>query len=306
MELRHLRYFVTVAEEHNISRAALILRVAQPSLSRQLSDLENEVGVPLMERGRHGVRLTAAGREFHRRAKVLLAEARQATEAARQAGGAMAGRLAIGFLSALQLDHLLPVVRAFRAENAQVDLTFSHATHEAQIAALQDGDLDIAFLDLSQPPAGCDHAVIWRIPFEVVMPEDHPLAKRKTVKLRDLSGENFVFCTREARPVFHDAYFRLCANAGFRPHVVQEVGGYPSTMLALVAMGVGLSVLPRFERAENIRGIVWCPLADQQFWIDFSLIWSRVSPPPPVQAFTSLARRMLPVTGPARGAVIEL
>ena len=275
MELRHLRYFVAVAGERNITRAAALLRVAQPSLSRQLSDLEDEIGVKLLDRGRHGVTVTAAGREFHRRAKMLLADATRAADAARVAGGSIAGRLTIGFPTALHLDYLAPVLRVFRDKHPRVEPVFSYGLQKSQMKGLREGTLDVAYVNLPSPLDGLEHCVIWRVPFKVVMPETHRLARRKTLDFRDLTGEDFVFCTRESRPEFYDEFFRHCANAGFRPHVVQEVGGYPSTMLALIGAGVGLSVLPHFERAEGIRGIVWCPLARPKLWADFALAWPR-------------------------------
>ena len=306
MELRHLRYFVAVAEERNITRAAGRLRVAQPALSRQLSDLENEVGVKLLERGRHGVNLTAAGREFHRRAKALLADAARAADAARIAGGAMAGRLTLGFPTGLHLDHLSPVIRAFREKHPRAEFVFTHALPAAQLKGLRDGSLDVAFVNLPGPLTGMEHCVVWRVPFAVVLPENHHLARRKSLEFKDLAGEGLVFCTRESRPDFYDEFFRHCSNAGFRPQVVQEVGGYPTTMLALIGLGVGLSVLPHFERAEGIRGIVWRPLARPKLWTDFALVWPKKAAAPLLREFVVLAQQMLGVEEKPGGSVAGL
>ncbi|MCX6868872.1 MAG: LysR family transcriptional regulator, partial [Verrucomicrobia bacterium] len=299
MELRHLRYFVMVAEERNITRAAARLRVAQPALSRQLSDLEEEVGVKLLDRGRHGVNVTTAGREFHRRVKAVLADAARAADAARIAGGAIAGRLTLGFPTGLHLDHLSPVIRAFRAKHPRAEFAFIHQLPAAQLKSLREGSLDVAFVTLPGPLAGMEHAVVWRVPFAVIMPETHRLARRKSLEFKDLAGEDFVFCTRESRPEFYDEFFRHCTNAGFRPQVVQEVGGYPTTMLALIGLGVGLSVLPHFERAEGIRGIVWRPLARPKLWVDFALVWPRKTASPLLREFVTLAQQMLGVAAAA-------
>lgn len=303
MELRHLKYFVAVAEERNITRASGRLRVAQPALSRQLSDLENELGVKLLDRGRHGVHLTAAGREFHRRAKALLADASRAADAARIAGGVISGRLTVGFPTGLHLDHISPVIRAFREEHPRSEFVYSHALPEAQIKGLRDGSLDVAFVNVAGPLQGMEHCVVWRVPFEVVMPENHRLARKKTLDFKDLAGEDFVFCTRESRPVFYDEFFRQCANAGFRPQVVAEVGGYPTTMLALVGLGTGVSVLPHFERAEDIQGIVWRPLVRPKLWTDFALVWPRKAASPMSREFTEMAHHMLGVESAGAGSV---
>lgn len=306
MELRHLRYFVTVAEERNITRAAGKLRVAQPALSRQLSALEEEVGVKLLERGRHGVNVTAAGREFHRRAKAVLADAARAADAARIAGGAMAGRLTLGFPTGLHLDHLAPVILAFRDKHPRAEFSYAHHLPEAQLKGLRDGSLDVAFVNLPGPLHGMEHAVVWRVHFEVCLPAKHRLARRKSLEFNDLTGEDFVFCTRESRPEFYDEFFRHCANAGFRPQVVQEVGGYPTTMLALIGLGAGLSVLPHFERAEGIRGIVWRPLARPKLWTDFALVWPRKAASPLLREFVLLAQQMLGVAAATGGSVVGL
>ncbi len=303
MELRHLRYFVTVAETRNITRAAERLRVAQPALSRQLSDLESELGVKLLDRGRHGVNVTAAGREFHRRAKAVLADAARAADAARIAGGSIAGRLTLGFPTGLHLDHLGPVIEAFRKQHPRVECGFVHGLREPQMKALREGTIDVAFVDVPGRLHGMDHCVVWRVPFEVVMPEKHRLAKRKSLEFGDLAGEDFVFCTRESRPDFYDEFFRHCANAGFRPQVVQEVGGYPTTILALIGLGVGLSVVPHFERVEGIRGLVWRPLAKPKLWSDFALVWPRKVGSPLLQAFIELARQMQGLAPSPAGAV---
>ena len=306
MELRHLRYFVTVAEERNITRAAARLRVAQPALSRQLSDLEDEVGVKLLERGRHGVNVTTAGREFHRRAKAVLADAARAADAARIAGGAIAGRLTLGFPTGMHLDHLSPVIRAFRENHPRAEFSFIHQLPAAQLKNLREGSLDVAFVTLPGPLAGMEHTVVWRVPFAVTLPETHRLTRRKSLEFNDLAGEDFVFCTRESRPEFYDEFFRHCGNAGFRPQVVQEVGGYPTTMLALIGLGVGLSVLPYFERAEDIRGVVWRPLAHPKLWVDFALVWPRKAASPLLREFVTLAQRMLGVEAAAGGSVAGL
>jgi len=306
MELRHLKYFVAVAEERNITRAAVRLRVAQPALSRQLSDLENEVGVKLLDRGRHGVKVTVAGREFHRRAKTVLADAARAADAARIAGGAIAGRLTLGFPTGLHLDHLAPVIRAFRETNPRAEFNLIHSLPAAQLKSVRDGSLDVAFVTLPGPLYGMEHCVVWRVPFAVVMPENHRLARRKSLEFKDLAGEDFVFCTRESRPEFYDEFFRRCANAGFRPQVAQEVGGYPTTMLALVGLGVGLSVLPHFDRAEGIRGIVWRPLARPKLWSDFAIVWPKKATSPLLLEFVVLAQQMLGVAAAEGGCVAGL
>ena len=181
MELRHLRYFVAVAETRNITRAAVRLRVAQPALSRQLADLEGDLGLKLFDRGRLGVTLTPAGREFHRRARALLADADRAVDAARVAAGAITGRLTLGFPTALHLDYLGPVIAEFRKAHPRVEFSFVHGLRETQLRGLREASIEVGFVNVPGPMYGMDHCVVLRVPFRVVMPAKHRLARRKSL-----------------------------------------------------------------------------------------------------------------------------
>lgn len=294
MELRHLRYFVAVAEELNFTHAAARLRVAQPALSSQVKDLEHELQASLFERGRRGVQLTRAGRALYPRARALLSQAAEAANEARTAAGLITGTLTFGFPSGLHLNYLAPALKAFRKAHPKVELDFEHGVQREHLKALREGRLDIAFLILPAALESLEHRSIWRVPYKVVLPQNHPLSKRKSFILSDLRAHDFVFCTRESRPEFYDEFFRQCANAGFRPRVVKEVGGYPTNMLGLISIGVGLSVLPHFEQVESFRGLVWRPLVKPALWTDFALVWRRASSPT-VEAFISVAEKIYPL-----------
>jgi DNA-binding transcriptional LysR family regulator len=301
MELRHLRYFVAVAEELNFTHAAIRLRVAQPALSSQIKDLEQELEASLFERGRTGVQLTRAGKAFYTRARNILAQAAEAANAARTAAGTITGSLVIGFPSGLHLNYLTPVIEAYKKSWPKVAFDFFQGLNGQQLKALRDGRIDVAFVTLPAPMDGCSHQVIWRVPFKVVLPPKHPLAKRTAFDLADLRGEDFVFCTRESRPEFYDEFFRQCANAGFRPRVVKEVGGYPTNMLGLISVGAGIGVLPHFQGVEQIRGIVWRTLSKPKLWTDFALVWRRPATSPVVEEFATAAQKKFPVPpDPAR------
>ncbi len=275
MELRHLRYFVAVAEELNFTHAAAKLRLAQPALSRQIRALEEELQTSLFERTHSGVLLTHAGRTFLPRARAILSAADDAANEARTASGVISGRVTIGYPTGLHLNYLAPVIASFRKAHPRVELDFFHGLPPEQLKALAEATIDIGFVTFPVRLDGFGHRVIWRVPFEVVLPMRHPLAKRRSFELRDLRNEDFVFCTRESRPEFYDEFFRQCANAGFRPRVVKEVGGYPTTMLGLVSVGVGVGVLPHFREAERIRGITWRPLVKPRIGVEFALVWRR-------------------------------
>jgi DNA-binding transcriptional LysR family regulator len=273
MELRHLRYFVAVAEELNFTRAAARLRVAQPALSSQIKDLEEELRATLFQRGHAGVQLTQAGKALFPRARAILAQAAEAANEARTAAGAITGTVSLGYPSGIHLNHLAPLIARFRRAQPKVTLEFTHALPAQQLKALREGRIDVAYVNLPAALDGLERQVIWRVPFKVVLPKTHPRAGTASFELVDLRGEDFVFCTRDSRPEFYDEFFRQCANAGFRPRVVKEVGGYPTNMLGLVSVGAGISVLPHFEKAERISGLVWRSLTKPELWWDWALVW---------------------------------
>ena len=294
MELRHLRYFVAVAEELNFTHAGARLRVAQPALSSQIKDLEEELQTRLFERKRSGVQLTRAGKIFYSRARAILADTARAANEARTAAGLITGSLAVGFMTGIHLNYLLPAIEAFRRAHPKVELDFFHGLPAQQFKALKEGHIDLAYVTFPAPVHDLATRVIWRVPFKVVLPRKHPLAKRSSFELADLRGEDFVFCTRESRPEFYDEFFRQCSNAGFRPRVVKEVGGYPTTMLGLISAGVGVSVLPYFEKVERITGLVWRTLRKPKLWADFGLVWTADKPSPVLQEFLAVAEKIFP------------
>jgi DNA-binding transcriptional LysR family regulator len=304
MELRHLRYFVAVAEELNVTHAAARLHVAQPALSSQIKDLEREIEAQLFERRRTGVQLTRAGKAFYKRARSILAQSAEAVNEARTAAGTITGSLVLGFPSGLHLNYLARLIEAYRKAHPKVSFDFIQGINSQQIKALREGRADLVFITLPAPLEGCGCQVIWRVPFEVVLPKKHSLAKRANLELSELRSEDFVFCTRESRPEFYDEFFRQCANAGFRPRIVKEVGGYPTNMLGLISVGLGVSVLPHFEGVEQMRGIVWRRLIKPRLWTDFALAWRRPATSPVVEEFVAAAQKQFPPpVEPARAEV---
>jgi len=302
MELRHLRYFVAVAEESNFTHASARLRVAQPALSTQIKDLEHELQTTLFNRGRTGVQLTRAGKAFYQRARAILEQAAAAADEARAAAGAVTGSFVLGFPSGLHLNHLAPLVAAFRKSHPKVAIDFLHGLTTQQLKALREGRIDVAFVSLPVSLDQLEHQLVWQVPFKVVLPQRHPLAKQSAFELADLRGEDFVFCTRETRPEFYDEFFRHCANAGFRPRVVKEVGGYPTNMLGLISVGLGVGVLPHFEHVERIHGLVWRPLTKPKLTWDWAFAWRRQPTSRVVEEFVALADKFLPLSTESKRA----
>ena len=205
----------------------------------------------------------------------------------------ISGKLVLGFGSGLHLNFLAPVIEAFRKAHPSIEFDYFHGTGREQLKSLRAGRLDLAFVMSPEQTDGLEQRVLWRVPYKVVLPVSHPLARRKEFHLSDLRGEAFVFCTRESRPEFYDQFFRHCANAGFRPRVIKEVGGYPTNMLGLISVGAGISVLPHFEGIERITGLVWRPMIQPKLWVDSSLIWRQEPGSRAVEEFISTAQAIL-------------
>jgi LysR family hca operon transcriptional activator len=247
MELRHLRYFVAVAEEGSLTVAAeKRLHTAQPSLSRQIRDLEYEVGVPLLSRSVHGVELTAAGRALLDHARLALTQAEAAAEAARRAAQPSKQIFAMGFLTGQEVDWLPRATSVLRDELSNIEIRVS-SDHSAMLAdELQRGKIDIAFLRAEQVP-DLEFKLVATEPLVVVLPSDHRLAAREAIDPRDLVGETYIGISqvpRVLRAVIRD-YFK---RTGIEIVPALEIDNY-AMAISLVASTRGFALLP--ASAEN-------------------------------------------------------
>ncbi len=299
MELRHLRYFVAVAEELNFRRAAVRLRLAQPPLSTQVRQLEEEIGTRLLERNSHRVSLTAAGEVFLEECRNLLRSADDAASAARRAARGEVGRLAIGFVASLSQGVLPSVLRAYRQRYPQVELSLAEMDTSQQLEELSTGRLDLGFIGLGLPRAtpNLELAVVAEERLVAALPEDHPLARRRagrSLPLSALAQESFYLAARQNAPVFNPWLVVLCQQAGFQPNVVKEADR-PATLLAYVAAGFGVTVLPeQYSRMVN-SGVAFLPLARPVPRYRYCAAWRRQTGGlhlPVLEHFISTAREV--------------
>ena len=256
MELRHLRYFVAVAEELHFGRAAERLHMAQPPLSRQIRDLEREIGAELFNRVPRGAELTDAGVAFLPEARLTLAQAERAQRAAQRAARGEAGRLRVGFVEAAADSAVLPdVLGFFRLHLPDVGVSLFEMDAVQQADALRTGRIDLGVLHSVPPDAAQWLRVepVYAEPMVAALTHGHRLAARARVALGDLAAEAFVFFPRPAAPVLYDALIARCRTAGFSPRVMQEATGW-HTLAGLVAAGVG-TALSR-DRSHSYSGQV--------------------------------------------------
>jgi DNA-binding transcriptional LysR family regulator len=249
MELRHLRYFVAVAEELNFSRAAERLGIAQPPLSQQIKLLEGELGVPLFIRAHRRVELTDVGRALLNDARRTLVQAGRFVDIARRAARGEAGSLRLGFSSAALYTMVPAILRAFLARAPEVTLNLLERSSEEQIEMLAEGGIDAGFvrLPIVNPAPALSLRTIVREPLVVALSRGHRLAGRRAVALRALAGEPFIIVARSAARGLHDQILALCGRAGFEPAIAQEAAEV-STIVSLVSAGLGVAIVPASVR----------------------------------------------------------
>jgi DNA-binding transcriptional LysR family regulator len=277
MELRHLRYFVAVAEELHFGRAAERLRIAQPPLSRQIRDLDREIGTPLFERVPRGVELTPAGRAFLPEARLTLAQAERAQRSAQRAAKGETGRLRVGFVEAATHSGILPdVLSFFRAHLPSVGLSLFELDALRQAEAFQEGRIDVGLLH--SPPLDAARWLrvepIYREPVILALPKAHALASRARLTLGALAEETFVSFPRVVAPEMYDDIVARCRAAGFSPRIVQEAAGW-HTLASLVSAGVGVGFVPRSIAEFQQAGVVYRPVRALDVEMSLSAVWKR-------------------------------
>lgn len=258
MELRHLRYFVAVAEELHFGRAARRLNMAQPPLSRQIQDLEAELGFALFDRSSRHVDLTEAGREFLSGARGVFETLELATSAARRASLGASGRVSVGYISSLAYSGITELLRAFRTDHADLQITLRELSGKEQLEALKEGRLDVGFVRGAVDDPLLVAECVRREPLMVALPASHPLAAEARLELRQIAGEPYICCPRSRAPAYFDQVMRLCRDAGFTPRIVQEAPHVD--IVNLVAAGFGVSILPDSSRLAAVAGITFRPI----------------------------------------------
>lgn len=273
MELRHLRYFRAVAEELHFGRAARRLLIAQPPLSQQIRQLERELGVELLLRSTRSVELTPAGRAYLERTVRILDAVDDAADLARRVADGTTGRLTIGCVGSATYSLLPQLVRALAELIPDVDVRVrGEMLAPAQLVALTAGDIDLALL---RPPVidpGLSTTVIRRDSLLVALPEGHRLTHRKVLQLIHLQNEDFVAHAGGGRSVMGDFLTTLCADAGFTARVRHEVEE-TSTLVTLVAAGLGVAIVPAPTAALDIAGVVYRPLRPCSLGVDLVATW---------------------------------
>ena len=289
-DFRQLRYFVAVAEELHFRRAAARLHISQPPLSQQIARLEEELGCRLLSRTRRRVELTAAGEAFLRDARSMLDELDVAVATVRRIGTGQAGLLRVNFVGSALLSIVPGIIQRFRRGGPSVEVELHERSTLEQLRALTGGLIDVG---LVRPPIDVDESlateVVMRERTVAAIPSEHPLAKRSRISLRSLGAEPLVLFPRDQAPGFHDLLTGRLAATGRLPHVVQYAPEM-TTIIGLVAAGIGLSPVPASVAGLGLEGVTYRPLTGAPD-TELVAVTRAGDESPLVEAFLAEARR---------------
>jgi DNA-binding transcriptional LysR family regulator len=291
MELRHLRYFVAVAQHSNYSEASRRLHVAQPAISQTILNLEDELGVKLLFRTKRSVQLTAAGTVFLREAEEILRRADEARRKAQRAARGEVGSLGIGFFGTATAPILPSLVENYRAKFPDVELHLYELNPDLQLVAFDDGRIDLGF-SRPLPPArklGFEEETVYTDCLAAALPETHPLAKQKVVRLQSLANEPFVQFHRKGAPGLFDEVISSCRRVGFSPRVINEPD-FMATVMTLVESGLGVSLIPRCVRSLNRPHVAIRPITPKSAPIPLNAVWRKSDKNPALAAFLDILR----------------
>ena len=294
MELRHLRYFVAVAEELNFSRAAERLHIAQPPLSKQIRDLEAQLGVVLFNRTKRRVELTAPGQVFLEKVHQSIQSIEQAVEAVQRASREEIGRLSVGFNSSATYGVLPQILRGFRERYPQVELHLHELTTSQQLECLHQHQIDAGILYLPIESSALKVLSVIKETLVVAMPpESHPLAVSSQISIRALSREPFIIPPHRLGGGLYSKIMQFFQQSGFRPTVVQEAMQL-QTMISLVAGGVGVALVPASLQNLQRAGVVYRCLQELTSEVTIAIAWRQQDDGSPVlQKFIDAVRELV-------------
>jgi len=289
MELRHLRYFVAVAEELHFGRAAARLHLSQPPLSRQIRELEEEVGARLLQRDRRRVALTSAGAAFLAEAREILTRSQRAAERALRASRGELGAIDVGFVTSATTEAFAAILREFRRARPDVEVRLYDQMPQQQLDGLRAGRLDVGFLRLPVDDPLLRSECVWRDPLVLALPAEHPLAQKESVRWTDLAHEHFVSIPWQQSPGFQGVFHEACRAAGFVPEIKQYANDLP-TVIWLVSIGTGIAVVTAGLAGLLRSSVVIRPLEPPGPQVEMVVAWRRDEASPVVAAFLEVTR----------------
>lgn len=292
MELRHLRYFLALADELHFGRAAQALAISQPPLTVAIQQLEAEVGAPLFQRNSRGVKLTAAGQALVPHARAVLAQAQGALREAREVAQGQAGRLVIGFAGTVLYRGLPQMLARFQAAHPRLRFSLCELSSSEQVDDLLHDRLDAGFVHISQVPAGLAQILVSSQPFVACVPAGHALAQRQRIGVAALAGQPFALIAQAVSPDYHARIVNLCMASGFSAEGAHELRHWLS-VVSLVAQGLAVALVPAAMRQAGMAGVAFVPLEDADGVLpryDTHCLWRPGRDQPALAAFLEQVR----------------
>ena len=291
MELRHLRYFITVAEELNFSKAALRLYTAQPSLSQQIKDLEDDVGVRLLNRTKRKVELTEEGAVFLEQARLTLAQADKAVAMARQVSQAKQQLLRIGFVPVAEMKIFPYVLPNLRVQNPDLKIDLLSLNNVDQILGIKKGELDISFTRDNFQSDEIESKFVLREPLIFILPKEHPLAKYERIPVQALDGIDFIIPSDEQSKMLHDAILNFAKDHGIEFNIVQKADNILFNINS-IGIGLGCTILPGYIATLTMNNTVIRPLDVELPSLDLFVSYRKNSNSTAVQKFMDLLSKV--------------
>ncbi len=286
-DIRQLKYFIAVAETSHVGRAAELLNMSQPPLSRQIALLEQALNAQLFIRHPKGVALTPAGEQFLIDAKGVVAALDQACRNASQVAQGKAGELGVGFMMHTVYNIVPALTKAFMTQYPDIKLRLQEVVPSELIAQVQKGDVDAAIMLNPGPSKKLNHLRIREEAFCLAVPENHPLANRKIVEADDLENQPLIATPQRVAPILRDAVENYCARAGFAADVILETQ-LQQTIISLVAEGLGIAMVPEAMKNANVNGVVYRPLRNAPV-VEYVILWREDNINPALQRFLEVS-----------------
>jgi DNA-binding transcriptional LysR family regulator len=292
MELRHLRYFVAVAEELHFGRAAERLHMSQPPLSQQIRALEGEMRVELFSRAGRGVVLTPAGTAFLAHARQVLAQVEQGVRASQAVQRGELGRLSVGFITSMPYTYLPWVLRVFRSRFPKVELALTEQESWSQLDLVRQDRLDVGIVRGPVQVPDLASVTVLSERFLVALPDNHPLANARSIRLQKLASEEFIVFPRAIGGSFYTEVMRLFEQAGFTPKIAQEAVQM-HVAAGLVSARIGVALVPESIQLLPIEGVVFRPLAGDGGKAEVAIVHRHTDESPILNAFLRVASEVI-------------
>ncbi|MBB6501050.1 LysR family transcriptional regulator [Pedobacter cryoconitis] len=279
MDLRHLNYFLVLAEELHFGRAAERLHISQPPLSRMIQQIENDLGVLLFERTKRSVILTPAGSDFLQEAKQMISQMQAVKKRLAIYGKGETGTLRIGYVGAVMHSKLPSLLADFSKGLPYINLRFEELPNHNLVHELNNGTLDVAFVRTWLHPEKLEENLILTEPFIAVLPVAHALAQQQRIAIEDLKQETFITFSRECGPTIFDSFLALCSNAGFSPQI-SHYASQLNSVLRLVESGFGISLLPEHVEQGYQLNLKFIPLENTEETVPLIMLHRKENPNP--------------------------